>query len=40
MLSYHSVIFFGSQLSADFLKIAFFERRVQKLGFSNFSALS
>ena len=32
--------FFCVQLFANFLKIAFFENRVQKLGFSNFSVLS
>ena len=32
--------FFCVQLFANFLKIAFFEKRVQKLGFSNFCVLS
>ena len=39
----HTVIilcFFCAQLSGNFLKIAFFKKRVQKLGFSNFSVLS
>ena len=31
---------FCVQLFANFLKIAFFEKRVQKLGFPNFSVLS
>ena len=31
---------FGAQLSGNSLKIAFFEKRVQKLGFSIFSVLS
>ena len=35
-LSYHFV-FVGAQLSANFPKIAFFKKRVQKLGFSIFS---
>ena len=39
-LSYHFVFFFGAQLSGNFLKIAFFKKRVQKLGFSIFSVLS
>ena len=39
-LSYHFVFFFGAQLSGNFLKLAFFEKRVQKLGFSIFSVLS
>ena len=39
-LSYHFV-FFCAQLSGNFVKIAFFEKkRVQKLGFSIFSVLS
>ena len=33
-------VFFCPQLSDNFLKIAFFKKRVQKLGFSNFSVLS
>ena len=32
--------FFCAQLSGNFLKIAFFKKRVQKLGFSIFSVLS
>ena len=39
LLSYHCV-FFCSQLLANFLKIAFFKKRVQKLGFSIFCVLS
>ena len=40
-LSYHFVFLsFGAQLSGNFLKIAFFKKRVQKLGFSIFSVLS
>ena len=38
--SYHFVFLFCVQLFANFLKIAFFEKRVQKLGFPNFSVLS
>ena len=34
-LSYHFV-FFCAQVSGNFLKIAFFKKRVQKLGFFNF----
>ena len=33
-------VFFCAQLSGNFLKIAFFKKRVQKLGFSIFSVLS
>ena len=33
-------VFFYAQLSGNFLKIAFFKKRVQKLGFSIFSVLS
>ena len=40
LLSYHFVFLFCVQLFANFLKIAFFEKRVQKLGFSIFSVLS
>ena len=40
LLSYHCVCFFCSQLSGNFLKIAFFKKRVQKLGFSVFCVLS
>ena len=40
VLSYHFVFFFCVQLFANFLKIAFFKKGVQKLGFSNFSVLS
>ena len=39
-LSYHCVCLFCSQLSGKFLKIAFFKKRVQKLGFSIFCVLS
>ena len=39
-LSYHFVFLFCAQLSGNFLKIAFFKKRVQKLGFSIFSVLS
>ena len=39
-LSYHFVFLFCAQLSGNFLKITFFKRRVQKLGFSFFSVLS
>ena len=38
-LSYHFV-FFCAQLSGNFRNIAFFKKRVQKLGFSIFSVLS
>ena len=37
-LSYHFVFCFA-QLSGNFLEIAFFKKRVQKLGFSIFSVL-
>ena len=40
VLSYQFVFFFCFQLFANFLKIAFFKKRVQKLGFSIFSVLS
>ena len=40
VLSYQFVFFFGFQLFANFLKIAFFKKRVQKLGFSIFCVLS
>ena len=41
LLSYHCVCFCAcSQLSGNFLKIAFFKKRVQKLGFSIFCVLS
>ena len=33
-------VFFCAQLSGNYLKIAFFKKRVQKLGFSIFSVLS
>ena len=33
-------VFFCSQLLANFLKVAFFKKRVQKLGFSIFCVLS
>ena len=33
-------VFFGSQLSGSFLKIAFFKKRVQKSGFPIFCVLS
>ena len=33
-------VFSDAQLSGNFQKIAFFKKRVQKLGFSNFSVLS
>ena len=33
-------VFLGAQLSGNFLKIAFFKKRVQKLGFSIFCVLS
>ena len=39
-LSYHFVFFFCPQFSGNFLKIAFFKKRVQNLGFSVFSVLS
>ena len=34
------VSFFSAQLSGNFLKIAFFKKRMQNLGFSIFSVLS
>ena len=40
VLSYQFVFFFCFQLFANFLKIAFFKKRVQKLGFSIFCVLS
>ena len=42
LFSYHCVCVcvFCSQLSGNFLKIAFFKKRVQKLGFSIFCVLS
>ena len=40
LLSYHCVCFLCSQLLANFLKIAFFKKMVQKLGFSIFCVLS
>ena len=39
-LSYHFVFYFCPQFSGNFLKIAFFKKRVQKLGFPIFSVLS
>ena len=39
-LSYPLVFFFCPQFSGNFLKIAFFKKRVQNLGFSIFSVLS
>ena len=40
VLSYQFVFFLCFHLFANFLKIAFFKKRVQKLGFSIFSVLS
>ena len=40
LVLWYQFVFFCFQLFANFLKIAFFKKRVQKLGFSIFIVLS